>query len=211
MNYLAELLAFSEWKEVNPLPASAIVLWHELMAVCNKAGWLQEFTVANGLLQAKCGLSRKEFDHARSLLINFGLIKYKKSERVNQAGRYIIVPFVQKGQQKQNQPVDNIPDCSKSTTEGITGGTQQGQRLAHTGDNAGDTLYKRKPKQNLNINNSAREDEAVDNSTCRLCGGKGWYVGKEPFNNGLGERDAVVKCSCRKNSKPVWAEKMAGG
>lgn len=150
MNYLAEIVAFSEWKEVNPLPASAIALWYELMSICNKTGWRQEFTVANGLLQAKCSLSRKEFDHARSVLINFGRIRYKKSDRVNQAGKYSLISIVQKGQREVQQQ-----------------GQQEGQREAHTEGNAGGTLFKPKLELKLkpkNIDDNAREAEPVDKS-----------------------------------------------
>ncbi len=150
MNYLAEIVVFSEWKQVNPLPANAIALWYELMAICNKTGWQQEFTVANGLLQANCGLSRKEFDHARSILINFGRIRYKKSDRVNQAGKYSLISIVQKGQQEVQQE-----------------GQQEGQREAHTGGNAGDTLFKPKPELKLKLKNSddnARAAGSVDKS-----------------------------------------------
>lgn len=131
MNYLSEIVAFTEWKDVYPLPASAIALWYELMAVCNKAGWRQEFTVPNGLLQARAGLSRKELDNARQILIQGGRIFYKKSNRVNQAGAYKLIPFVQKGQ-------------------------QEGQQTAHTGGNTGgnvgDTLVKHKLKPKPKIN-----------------------------------------------------------
>lgn len=102
MDYLEQVVAFHQWKEVNPLPASAIALWHELMAVCNKAGWPAEFTVKSALLQANAGLSRKEFDRARQILTDLGRIGYKKSGRVNMAGKYSVIPFpiVQKGQQE---------------------------------------------------------------------------------------------------------------
>lgn len=135
MNFLSEILAFTEWKEVNPLPASAIALWYELMAICNKTGWQQEFTVPNGLLQVKAGLSRKEFDRARHLLIQAGRITYKKSNRVNQAGRYEIISFVQKGQREGQQ-------------EGQQKGQREGQRLEHNGGNERGTLFKHKHKQN---------------------------------------------------------------
>ena len=105
MNYLAEIVAFTEWKQVNTLPGNAIALWHELMAAWNKVAWAANFTVANGRLQADAGLSRKEFEHARQLLINLGRIHYKKSDRVNEAGRYTMIPIVQKGQQKVQQEV----------------------------------------------------------------------------------------------------------
>lgn len=130
MNYLSEIVAFTEWKEVNQLPASAIALWYELMAICNKTGWRQEFTVPNGLLQIKAGLSRKEFEHARQLLIYAGRIQYKKSNRVNQAGKYELIPIVQKGQQEVQQ---------------------KGQRDEHRKGNERGILYKPKRKLKLKL------------------------------------------------------------
>jgi hypothetical protein len=197
VNYLAEIVVFSEWKEVNPLPASAIALWYELMAICNKTGWRQEFTVANGLLQAKCSLSRKEFDHARSVLINFGRIRYKKSDRVNQAGKYSLISIVQKGQQEVQQQ-----------------GQQEVQRKAHTADNAGGTLFKPKPELELkpkNIKNNAgvREDEkTVDNfAVCPKCEGKGFYYAEVPYNNGMDTKTMAVDCDCKKK-RPAWADRI---
>ncbi|NGQ95040.1 DnaD domain protein [Brevibacillus sp. SYP-B805] len=129
MNYLEQIVAFHRWKEVNPLPASAIALWYELMAICNKAGWPQEFTVPNAVLQSYAGLSRKEFERARQQLIDLGLITYKKATRVNQAGKYSInyFPIVQKGQR-----------------EGQQEGQQQGQREEHRRGTGRGTLYKQK-------------------------------------------------------------------
>jgi hypothetical protein len=138
VNYLQQILAFHEWKDVNQLPASAIALWYELMAVCNKTGWKQEFTVPNGLLQIRAGLSRKEFEKARQTLIVLDRITYKKSNRPNEAGKYSIInfPIVQKGQR-----------------EGQQEGQQEGQREEHTRDNERGTLFKHKQKHN----NDARE------------------------------------------------------
>jgi len=148
MNYLEQIVAFHRWKEVNPLPASAIALWYELMSICNKAGWPTEFTVANAVLQSFAGLSKKEFDNARQLLINLGLINYKKSQRVNQAGKYSFLPFpiVQKGKQEGNQ-------------EGIQKGTQ----TEHGEGNGGGTLFKlNKTKPNeTNDDISAGRDELL--------------------------------------------------
>jgi len=121
MNYLREIVAFSEWKEVNPIPSSAIALWHELMSVDNRLGWKQEFTAPNEMLQLKAGLSRKQFDAARLVLIERGRIEYKKSERANKAGIYRIIPIVQNGQQKVQQ---DDSDCSIGTTEGTSKGTR---------------------------------------------------------------------------------------
>lgn len=130
MNYLEQIVAFYRWKEVNPLPASAIALWYEIMAVCNKAGWPGEFTVPNAVLQSNAGLSRKQFDHARQMLIDLKRIHYKKSTRVNNAGKYSInyFPIVQKGQQE---------------------GQRQGNQKEHDRGNERDTLSN-KPKPNKN-------------------------------------------------------------
>lgn len=119
MNYLQEILAFSRWKEVNHLPATAISLWYELMTICNKCGWQKEFTVPNGLLQISAGLSRKQFENARLLLIQKDRITYKKSNNVNQAGKYSINSIVQNIQQEVQQTVQQTAQ-------------QKGQRKEHT-------------------------------------------------------------------------------
>lgn len=156
MNYLMEIISFAEWKEVNPLPASAIVLWYELMAICNKTGWMREFTVPNGLLQVKCSLSRKEFELARQTLMNVGLIEYKKSNRVNQAGKYILIPFDK-----------NNPDCLKRTTRGTTKGTTE-----QTTGGATERTTKGAHNINLNINknnNIIRVCELYENKIKPIC------------------------------------------
>ena len=165
MNYLAEIVAWNRWKEVNQPPATVIALWHEIMAVWNRCGWLDEFKVPNGLLQIGAGLSRKEFDNARQWLIREGRIVYKKSNRVNQAGTYKVIPIPQNGKQKgqpegdregdrtehtenensQEKPCNN-PDCSK----GATNGTQGGQRTAHTGGNERSTGGTTQGEHNIN-------------------------------------------------------------
>lgn len=129
MNYLEWILAWDRWKQINQPPATVISLWHELMSVWNRCGWMDEFTVPNGLLQIGAGLSRKEFDNARGWLISRGRVYYTKSKRVNQAGRYRILPFpsliVQNGQREGQR-------------QGKQGGQREGQRTAHTGG----TLFK---------------------------------------------------------------------
>lgn len=138
MNYLQEVVAFNRWKEVNQLPATAIALWHELMHICNKSGWMQEFTVPNGVLQSYAGLSRKQLDNARMQLIDAGLIVYKKGKKVNQAGKYSIVSFVQNGQRKGQQE-----------------GQRKGQQTEHDTDNERGTLVKLKDKLKLKLNITA--------------------------------------------------------
>ena len=68
MNYIAEMKAFYDWLEINPLPSPAIVLWHGLMHIANKTGWQQEFTVATSVLSMKTGLNAKAIERARNHL-----------------------------------------------------------------------------------------------------------------------------------------------
>lgn len=123
MNYLELIVTFHRWKEVNPLPASAIALWHELVATCNKAGWPEEFTLPNAVLQANAGLSRKEFDRARQMLIEFELIYYKKSNRVNNAGKYKIISRLSKKDNAEGNEKGNMAGNGRGVEKDNTKGS----------------------------------------------------------------------------------------
>ena len=144
MNYLLQIVAFHRWKRVHPLPGNAIALWLELMAAWNEVAWERSFTISNAVLQAEAGLSRKEFEHARQLLISMGRITYQKSTRVNQAGVYTIIPIpiVQNGQREVHQEVQRQ-------------GQQEGHLEEHGRDIGRDNLYKPKLNdQDLDLNNN---------------------------------------------------------
>ena len=149
VNYLEQINGFQRWKEVNPLPASAIALWYELLATCNKAGWPEEFTVRNAVIQASAGLSRKQFDSARQMLIDMGLIRYKKSQRVNSAGKYSMnyFPIVQNGHQKGQQK-----------------GQQEGHQKEHRRGNKRDNYINKTKLNETNIYLSSSGDEHEENA-----------------------------------------------
>ena len=90
MNYLAELKAFYDRLELNPLPSPAIALWHALMSIANKTGWQQEFTVAMSVLVLKSGLSESAVKRARNRLAQDGFITWK-SRSGNQSAVYSII------------------------------------------------------------------------------------------------------------------------
>ncbi|MDK2824532.1 MAG: hypothetical protein PWP71_2450, partial [Clostridia bacterium] len=92
MNYIREINGFYDWLKYNTLSTGAIALWYALMSICNKAGWAEEFTVANVVLQSMTGLSRQGLDKARNQLIQKGVIEYKKGSG-NQAGKYRLNSF----------------------------------------------------------------------------------------------------------------------
>lgn len=90
MNYIRELNAFYDWLETNPLNTSCIVLWYALMHTNNKAGWIEEFTVAVMTLELKTGLDRRTIERARNQLQQFELIKWRKRSG-NQSAMYTML------------------------------------------------------------------------------------------------------------------------
>jgi DnaD/phage-associated family protein len=92
MNYIKEINAFYDWLETNSLSTSSIVLWHALMHINNKAGWVSEFAVAVSVLSVKTGLSERTISNARNELKQKGRIDWK-SRKGNQSAIYKIVPL----------------------------------------------------------------------------------------------------------------------
>lgn len=93
MNYLKEMNAFIDWLETNPLESSTQTLWFHLMAVANKSGWPEWFTVANSLLQAKVCVTENTLDKHRNKLVQKGRIKYS-SQGKKKAGKYHMVSLL---------------------------------------------------------------------------------------------------------------------
>lgn len=100
MNYIREINAFMDWLEVNPLDATTQTLWFHLMAIANKCGWPEWFTVANLTLMAKVGISENTLAKHRNILVQKGRIEYKNQGK--KAGRYRIIPFASKIEVKSN-------------------------------------------------------------------------------------------------------------
>lgn len=92
LNYIREINAFYDWLETNTLSDSAINLWHALMHINNKTGWLEEFSVALSTLQLKTGLKKDAVILARKRLQEAGRIT-SKSRSGQQSAMYSIVPF----------------------------------------------------------------------------------------------------------------------
>lgn len=104
MNYIAELKAFYDRLELNPLPSPAIALWHALMSIANKTGWQQEFTVAVSVLVLKSGLNAQAIKRARNRLEQDGYITWR-SRGGNQSAIYHLNSLV-----VQNDS-ENVPQC----------------------------------------------------------------------------------------------------
>lgn len=106
MNYIREINAFMDWLEINPLDPTTQTLWFHIMAIANKSGWPEWFTIANLTLMAKVGVSENTLIKHRNILIQKNRIEYK-SQGKHKAGKYKIIPFTSKNEVKDTVK-DNV-------------------------------------------------------------------------------------------------------
>ncbi len=96
MNYLAEILAFEQWRETHYLPISPQLLWYRLMYYCNRSGWSEWVTVDNLRLMAAMQMSREAtLIKARDELIKAGLVEYQKGKK-GSPNRYRMISLEEK-------------------------------------------------------------------------------------------------------------------
>lgn len=114
MNYMAELNAFDDWVDENEsLSPTARLLYIQLLQRCNKARWIQPFTVSLSRLAFKTGLSISGVQKARNQLKQYGLVDWK-SRSGQQSAEYTIISLVsteyqqtyQQQEQQQYQQVE---------------------------------------------------------------------------------------------------------
>lgn len=89
-----------DWLEINPLEANTQALWFHIMAIANKSGWPEWFTIANLTLMAKVGISENTLNKHRNILIQKGRIEYKNQGK-QKAGKYRIISFTSNTEVKQ--------------------------------------------------------------------------------------------------------------
>lgn len=108
MNYIGEINSFYDRLETNPLSTSAIALWFALMAIANKANWIDTFAVAISVLEVKTSLKKKSIERARNELKQKGFIEWR-SRSGNQSAEYSLLSLcVKNNPQSVSQPV---PQC----------------------------------------------------------------------------------------------------
>lgn len=133
MNYIKETKAFYDWLELNSISTSSIALWHALMHMNNKAGWINEFAVARSVLEMKTGLKKDALYNARNKLKQLGRIDFKE-RKGNKATIYIIVPFESEIQmQVPTQPTTQTPTQPPTQTPTITklNKTKQNKKISN--------------------------------------------------------------------------------
>lgn len=124
MDYIKEMNAFYDLDMANQLTPNAISLYFALLNIANKLYWKADFTVSNLTLQSRSGIAdRKTLDRARNQLIQKGLIEYKPSGKVNQAGSYTVLGCVGQIVGKnatQNATQDGTQNATQNETQNAT-------------------------------------------------------------------------------------------
>ncbi|MGG0757302.1 DnaD domain-containing protein [Brevibacillus laterosporus] len=150
MNYLKEINSFYDRLETNPLSSSAIALWHALMTINNKAGWINEFAVAASVLCVRSGLKDSMFKKARNELQTKGYVSFK-SRNGNQSALYRINSLQSQYDRTSNHN-NNLQ--SQYDHNGVHNGVHNS---VYSGDRNGVPLIKQnntKQNETINSNNS---------------------------------------------------------
>ena len=143
MDYIKEMNAFYDLDMANQLTPNAISLYFALLNIANKLYWKADFVVSNLTLQSRSGIAdRKTLDRARNQLIQKGLIEYKPSGKVNQAGSYTIIGCVRQ--------LVGENATQKATQDGTQNATQNGTQDGTQNDPIN---KQNKTKQNKKENN----------------------------------------------------------
>lgn len=113
MNYIQELNSFYDWTETNPMPASAINLWHALMQINNKCRWNAEFTAAISTLMAKTSCQRRSIFSARKILADYGRLVWT-SNGSQKSATYRLIPFSPENENTHSQGVKSDKDTPEN-------------------------------------------------------------------------------------------------
>lgn len=157
MKYISEINAFYDWLELNELSTSAIALWHTMMHINNKAGWVETFTVAESVLSIKTGLSGRGVRNARNELKQKGRIDFK-SRTGGRAPTYTIISFedgINCLDKKTTEKAKETDSEEKSSTEINSTGT--------SADSAGDTSAGASVDSATLIDKDLDKDKDLDN------------------------------------------------
>lgn len=180
MNYIAEINAFYDWLEINPLSTSAIVLWHSLMHINNKCRWANEFTVAASVLSVKSGLTDRTIRNARNELKQKGRIDWK-TRGGNKAASYSLVSL---SETISDTLTDTITDnATDTTTDNLS--TLSKHKLNKTIENNNNSKIKILNFDELNevLLNSDLWIENVQRANVRSLNGKNTYLTAEEVKN----------------------------
>lgn len=126
MNYILQSRELDDQQFINPLPTGQYMLLRALIALNNKSGWLEEFTVALSVLESFSGLSRAGVQKARRSLVNKGYIEFKSNG--TKAGSYKIFKIYE-----ENSSMSGTSNGYSEVTRSTEGSTQESKLNVNDG------------------------------------------------------------------------------
>lgn len=186
---MAEIKLFYDWLETHPLSPASIVLWHALMFIANRSGWIRELSVPVTVLEMRTGMPRSTIYREREKLRIAGRITFR-----SQGGRascvYILISlecqFVSgNGTQQSSSPDFVCLTGTQSETQIVEQPQVVSRVVSHSG-----TTYK------LNSSNVFSTEDSKQDSKER----------KKPAK----ERDTALDTEKLLSTlEPPWRELMA--
>lgn len=203
MNYMAELNAFDDWVDENEsLSPTARLLYIQLLQRCNKARWIQPFTVSLSRLAFKTGLSISGVQKARNQLKQYGLIDWK-SRSGQQSAEYTITPLVGTGyqqtyQQQEQQQYQQVEQQQYQQTYHI-----ERHKTKDINTTSNEVVYVEQPKDNPKLEKKKTTRKVfvkptpleiqsyVDEQNLKIDAerffdyyeGNGWKIGRNPMKD----------------------------
>ena len=92
MRYISQINGFWNWRRLNEINHAQTDLYFAILNCGNSCGWKSEFNIPNSTIIGMCQISSSELAKNRNLLIQKGLIRYKKGNK-GTAGSYSIIPL----------------------------------------------------------------------------------------------------------------------
>ena len=185
MNYITEIKAFYDLLETNPLPSSAIAVWHALMHIANKTGWQQEFAVAVSVLEVKTGLNAKAIERARNRLAQDGIISWK-SRRGNQSAIYTLHSLCDKMcYENVAQPVaQSVPQyVAQPVAQSVAINKTKQDKTKQISAKAPRTKFKKPTVEEIRLYCQERRNSVDAQRFFDYYESNGWHVGKNPMKD----------------------------
>lgn len=139
MNYIRQMNAFYDWTEISEISPAEISLYMALLHINNKAGWIEEFTVASSVLESKTGMEKRAIERNRIKLAEKKLILCEKRAR-GKAPKYKIRPLYMMDSEDATYHGGNHGGTYEDAAtyhDGNHGGTYEDNATYHSGNHGG--------------------------------------------------------------------------
>lgn len=182
MDYMRQLNGFWRWRQTNQVSHSQVDLYFAILAIGNSCGWKEQFTIANKTLVGMCQLSESELHKQRLVLIQTGLIDYKKGKK-GQAGTYFINPLYE-----TNMDINMDSNTAINTATNMDSNMEDILKIKHKQKQTPNKVLSKKKFTTPTIEEVRaycveRENHVDPGKFIDFYESKGWLIGKNPMKD----------------------------